>query len=66
MRLLLHPADDHDGFAKIRLRMPRRMRQRHEHLPPAALPLAHVILDDRVAAGEPVLIHCPAIDTQYR
>jgi hypothetical protein len=27
-----HPADDHDRLAEVRLRMPGRMRQRHEHL----------------------------------
>lgn len=61
VRLLLDPADDDDGFAEVRLRMPGWMRQRHEHLPPAELPLAHVILDDRVAAGEAVLVAQPLI-----
>ena len=59
MRLLLDTADDDHGLAEVSLRMSRRMRQRHEHLaaPPIALP--HVILHDRVAAGEPVFIAKP-------
>jgi len=36
------------------------MRQRHEHFLPALIPLANVILDDRVAAGEPTLVPQPA------
>jgi hypothetical protein len=59
VRLLLDPADDHDGFAEVRLRMPGRMRQRHEHLPPAAFALPHIVLDDRVAASEAMLIAKP-------
>ena len=59
VRLPLDPADDHDGLAEVRLGMSGRMRQRHEHLPPAAFALAHVILHDRVAAGEPVLVPEP-------
>jgi hypothetical protein len=31
------------------------MRQRHEHLAPAPLALAHIILHDRVATGEAML-----------
>ena len=30
--LLLHAAQDNNGLAKVRLTMPRRMRQRYEHL----------------------------------
>ena len=59
MRLLLHAADDHHRLAEIGLRMPRRMRQRHEHLAAAPLALPHVILHDRVAADEAVLIAKP-------
>ena len=33
-----------------------RVRQRHEHLLPTALLLPDVVLDDRVAAGEAVLV----------
>ena len=39
--------------------MSRRVRQRHEHLAPAAFALPHVVLDDRVAAGEAVLVAQP-------
>ena len=59
MRLLLDAADDDHRLAEIGLGMTRRMRQRHEHLPAAPFALAHVILDDRVAAGEPVLVPQP-------
>ena len=52
----LHPADDHQGFAKVALGVPRGMGQRHEHLlrPPPMFP--HVVLHDGVLAGEPVLV----------
>ncbi len=36
--------------------MARRLRQRHEHLPVTAFIAPHVVLDDRVAAGEAVLL----------
>ena len=55
IRLLLDTADDDNRFAKICLRMARRMGQRHEHLPGPPLMLTHVILDDRIAAGEAML-----------
>jgi hypothetical protein len=55
MRLLLDTADDDHRLAEIGLGMTRWMRQRHEHLAPAPLALAHVILHDRVAAGEAML-----------
>jgi hypothetical protein len=32
------------------------MRQRHEHLLAALFPLAHIVLDDRVAASEPAFV----------
>ncbi len=53
------PADHHQGFAKISLGVARRVVQRDKHLSPPALLLAHVILDDGVAAGEPVLVPQP-------
>ena len=54
--LALHPADDHQGFTKVALGVPRGMGQRHEHLlrPPPMFP--HVVLHDGVLAGEPVLV----------
>src|SRR5690606_12456141 len=36
-----------------------RMGQRHEHLSAAPLALPHVVLDDRIAAGEAMLIAKP-------
>lgn len=59
MRLLLHATDHHHRHAEVRLRMSWRMRQRHEYLLAALIPLAHIILDDRVAAGEPALVSKP-------
>jgi len=50
---LLKPANDDQSFAKISLRMARRMIQRHKHLFAAALLAANVILHNRIAAGEP-------------
>ena len=55
----LDPADHHRRFAEISLGMARLVMQRDKHLPPAALLLAHVILDDGVAASEPVLVPQP-------
>ena len=49
---LLDPADDRNGFAEIRLGVARGVVQRHEHLLPAPLMIAHVVLDDGVAALE--------------
>ena len=54
--LLLDAADHHSRLAEVGLRVSGRMRQRHEHLLPTLIPLAHVILDDRVAAGEPAFV----------
>ena len=59
VRLLLHPADHHQCLAEIGLRVSRRMSQRHEHLLATLIALAHVILDDRVAAGEAALLTKP-------
>ncbi len=56
----LDASDDRIRLAEIRLhmprRMPRRMYQRHEHLPQTTAPFADVILDDGLAAGEAMLI----------
>ena len=56
MDLALHPADDRDRLPKIDLGMSRRMRQRHEHLLGSLTPASHVILHDRYAAREAVLV----------
>ena len=52
---LQDPADLHQSFPEIGLRISRRVRQWHEHFPAALLALADVILDDRIAAGETML-----------
>ncbi len=59
VRLLFHPADDNYSLPKVRLAMPGRMGQRHKHFLTAPLPLAHVVLDDRVAAGKSMFITQP-------
>ena len=56
MHLLLDPGDDRPRFAEISLRVPRRMRQRHEHLPAPPAMLTIVVLHDRVSTGESVLV----------
>jgi hypothetical protein len=56
---VLMQAEGHHRLAEVGLRVAGRMRQRHEHLLATLLPLAHVILDDRVAAGEPALVSKP-------
>ena len=59
VRLLLDAADNHNRLAEIGLGVPGRMGQRHKHLPAAPFALPHVILHDRVAAGETVLVPEP-------
>src|SRR3954449_201520 len=49
----------HQRFAEISLGVAGLMVQRDKHLSPSALLLAHVILDDGVAAGEPVFLPQP-------
>src|SRR6056297_1512838 len=59
MRLLLDAADDDHCLAEVGLGMAGRMRQRHEHLAAAPFPLPHIVLHDRVAAAEAMLIAQP-------
>jgi hypothetical protein len=54
--LALHPADDADRLAEIDLRVTRRMRQRHEHLPCPLPPADNVVLHDRDATREAMLV----------
>ena len=56
MDFLLDPANERPCFAEISLPMPRRMNQRHVHLPAPAMMLAHVVLHDGVPTGEVVLV----------
>ena len=60
-----HP-DHRTRLAEVRLPMAGWMGQRHEHLPPPAVMLAHIVLHDRVAAAEPVLGAKPVEDTLGR
>ena len=53
MDFLLDPANERPCFAEISLPMPRRMNQRHVHLPAPAMMLAHVVLHDRVPPVKP-------------
>jgi hypothetical protein len=59
VRLLLDAGDNHPCFAKIRLRLTRRVGQRYKHLTAAQHRRVHVILHDGVAAGELVLFLQP-------
>jgi hypothetical protein len=59
MRLLPHAPDDGLRLAEIGLGVTRRMRQRHKHLAAAPFALPHVVLHDRVPAGEAVLVAKP-------
>ena len=53
---LFHPADDHQGLAKVALGVARRMGQGHKHLLRPAAMLPHVVLDYGVLAAEPMLV----------
>ncbi len=66
MCLLLNASDHDYGFAEVRLRLPRRMRQGHKHLPGAQLFAAHIVLHDGIAAGELMLFLQPVEDTLGR
>ena len=46
VRLARHTPDHRTRLAEVRLPMARRMDQRHEHLPPPAVMLAHIVLHD--------------------
>ena len=58
-RLLLDAADHHRRLTEVCLRVSGRMSQRHEHLLAALIPPAHIILDDRVAAGKTAFVAQP-------
>src|SRR5450756_864414 len=64
--LALYTPDDADGFTKVCLSMPRRMHQRHEHLLRPLPPTRHVILHNRDAACEAVLVPKPLEDPLRR
>ena len=64
--LLEYTADYRQGFAKVHLGMARRVMQRHEHLPRPVSACPHIIFDDGVAAGEPVLVAQPFVDPLHR
>ena len=64
--LALDATDDADGFTKVCLGMPRRMHQRHEHLLRPLPPTRHVILHNRDAACEAVLVPKPLEDPLRR
>ena len=54
--LPLHAADDHQGLAKVALRVSRRMGQRDKHLPGLTAILSDVVLDCGVSAVVAVLV----------
>ena len=51
-----HAADEADALAEIHLRMPRRMRQRHECLAQSQPCRPDIILHHRIAAGIAMLV----------
>src|SRR6476620_12739542 len=59
VNLALCATDDADRLPEIGLRMPRRMYERHEHLLRSLPPPGHIILHDRDATREAVLISQP-------
>ena len=59
VNLAFDALDDADGLAKVHLGMARRMHQRHEHLLRSLPPTGHVVLHDRDAAREAVLVAKP-------
>ena len=64
--LTLHAADDHQGLAEVALGVPRRMGQRHKHLPGLAAMLSDVVLDRGVSAVVAVLVPEPLEDALGR
>ena len=54
--LALHPADDHQGLAKVALGVARRMGQRHEHLLGLTAILSDVVLDRGISDVESVFV----------
>ena len=63
---LLHSADHRLRLPEVALGISRRMGERDVHLPRPAATLAHVVLDYRVPAVEPVLGSQPVVDTLRR
>jgi hypothetical protein len=59
VRLLLNASDRNHGFAEVRLRLARRMHQRHEHLLTVQRSRAYVVLHDGVTTGELMLFFWP-------
>ncbi len=60
--LTLDPGDDHQGLAEVHLRMTGIVGQGHENLAAPKPPLTHVVLDDRIAALEAMLVAKPLED----
>ena len=61
VRLLLNAANHDKRFTKIRLRMPGRVAERHEHLLAGALPGPDVVFDNRVTTIKPALVTQPLV-----
>jgi hypothetical protein len=62
VRLLLHTRNHHRRLAEVRLRLARRVRQGHKHLPVAQHRHVHVVLHHRVTARELMLFALPLED----
>jgi hypothetical protein len=59
MDLALNATDDPDRLPEVGLRVPRRMHQRHEHLLGPLPPSGDIVLHDRNATREAVLVTEP-------
>ena len=66
MDLALDATNDADRLAEVGLGVPRRMHQRHEHLLRPLPPAGDVVLHDRDAAREAVLVPQPLEDPLRR
>ena len=66
VQLAPYAADHADSLAEVDLRVPRRVRQRHENFARPALPLPHIVGDDRQLAREAVLVAQPLEDPRRR
>ena len=62
MDVLPDTPDHRHRLAKVDLGMAGRVGEWDEHLLRAGMPLAQVVLDDRVAAGKAVLDPQPLVD----
>jgi len=66
MNLLLNSTQNNNGFAKVRLTMTRRVRQRNKHLPCLLTMASNIVFHRRVSPGEPFLLAKPVVNPLRR